>query len=142
MRGDDHSKTRDKRIQREQGKRDVVQLACVIVSADGEHTKVEDTKSLSKTMTVRISGALSEFVASNVGENGTYENISEYVRDLIRHDKERTEQEAFHRLKGMRRLRPIEFRLAGCGDVRGWRAVGSSSGTTRRGPYAPSACWA
>ena len=36
------------------------------------------------TMTVRISGALSEFVASNVGENGSYENISEYVRDLIR----------------------------------------------------------
>ena len=43
------------------------------------------------TMTVRISGALSEFVASNVGENGSYENISEYVRDLIRRDKERAE---------------------------------------------------
>jgi len=28
-------------------------------------------------MTVRISGALSEFVASNVGENGSCENISE-----------------------------------------------------------------
>ena len=51
------------------------------------------------TMTVRISGALSEFVASNVGENGSYENISEYVRDLIRRDKERTEQESFDRLK-------------------------------------------
>lgn len=49
------------------------------------------------TMTVRISGALSEFVASNVGENGSYENISEYVRDLIRRDKERAE--AFNRLK-------------------------------------------
>ena len=35
------------------------------------------------TMTVRISGALSEFVASNVGENGSHENISEYVRDQI-----------------------------------------------------------
>ena len=51
------------------------------------------------TMTVRITGALSEFVASNVGENGSYENISEYVRDLIRRDKERTEAEAFNRLK-------------------------------------------
>ena len=51
------------------------------------------------TMTVRISGALSEFVASNVGENGSYENISEYVRDLIRRDKERAEQEAFNRLR-------------------------------------------
>lgn len=51
------------------------------------------------TMTVRLSGALSEFVASNVDENGSYENISEYVRDLIRRDKERREQEAFDRLK-------------------------------------------
>ena len=51
------------------------------------------------TMTVRISGALSEFVASNVGKNGDYENISEYVRDLIRRDKERAEREALDRLK-------------------------------------------
>jgi len=51
------------------------------------------------TMTVRLSGALSEFVAANVGENGSYENISEYVRDLIRRDKERAEREAFDRLK-------------------------------------------
>jgi putative addiction module CopG family antidote len=50
-------------------------------------------------MTVRLSGSLSEFVAANVGENGDYENISEYVRDLIRRDKERTELEAFERLK-------------------------------------------
>lgn len=51
------------------------------------------------TMTVRLSGALSDFVAANVGENGSYENISEYVRDLIRRDKERAEHEAFERLK-------------------------------------------
>lgn len=51
------------------------------------------------TMTVRLSGALSDFVAANVGEDGSYENISEYVRDLIRRDKERTESEAFDRLK-------------------------------------------
>ena len=44
------------------------------------------------TMTVRLSGALSDFVAANVGENGSYENISEYVRDLIRRDKTRLEQ--------------------------------------------------
>ena len=50
-------------------------------------------------MTVRLSGALSDFVAANVGENGSYENISEYVRDLIRRDKERAEREAFDRLK-------------------------------------------
>ncbi len=35
------------------------------------------------TMTVRLSGALSDFVSKNV-ESGTYENISEYVRSLIR----------------------------------------------------------
>jgi hypothetical protein len=31
------------------------------------------------TMTVRVSGALSEFVATNVGEDGAYENVSEYT---------------------------------------------------------------
>jgi len=51
------------------------------------------------TMTVRLSGALSEYVLANVGETGYYENISEYVRDLIRRDKERTERQAFDRLK-------------------------------------------
>ncbi|WP_309668228.1 hypothetical protein [Tabrizicola sp.] len=33
--------------------------------------------------TVRISSAFSDFVASNVGENGDYLSISEYVHDLI-----------------------------------------------------------
>lgn len=51
------------------------------------------------TMTVRLSGPLSDFVASNVGEHGAYENVSEYMRDLIRRDKERKEAEAFERLK-------------------------------------------
>ena len=51
------------------------------------------------TMTVRVSGALSEFVAANVGEYGAYENVSEYIRDLIRRDKERVEREGFERLK-------------------------------------------
>lgn len=51
------------------------------------------------TMTVRLSGALSEYVAENVGETGDYENVSEYIRDLIRRDKERTEREGFDRLK-------------------------------------------
>ena len=53
----------------------------------------------STTMTVRVRGALSEFVAANVGEHGAYENVSEYVRDLIRRDKERAEEEAFERLR-------------------------------------------
>jgi len=51
------------------------------------------------TMTVRLNGMLSEFVAGNVGENGAYENVSEYIRDLIRRDRERSERETFERLK-------------------------------------------
>ncbi len=51
------------------------------------------------TMTVRVSGALSEFDAANVGESGAYENVSEYIRDLIRRDKERSDHQAFDRLK-------------------------------------------
>ena len=51
------------------------------------------------TMTVRVSGALSDFVAANVGETGAYESVSEYVRDLKRRDKARSEREAFLRLK-------------------------------------------
>ena len=50
-------------------------------------------------MTVRLGGALSEFVAANVGESGSYENVSEYIRDLIRREKERVDREAFDRLK-------------------------------------------
>jgi antitoxin ParD1/3/4 len=51
------------------------------------------------TMTVRLGGALSDFVAANVGDDGSYENVSEYIRDLIRRDKDRVEREAFDRLK-------------------------------------------
>lgn len=51
------------------------------------------------TMTVRLSGILSDFVAANVGKTGSYENVSEYIRDLIRRDKNRTEQQAFDSLK-------------------------------------------
>lgn len=56
---------------------------------------------MAKTMTlnVRVGGALGEFVAANVSENGAYENVSEYVRDLIRRDKARMEAETFERLK-------------------------------------------
>ncbi|MBU6268263.1 MAG: addiction module antitoxin [Sphingomonadales bacterium] len=51
------------------------------------------------TLNVRVSGALSDFVAENVGDLGAYENVSEYVRDLIRRDMQRAEAAAFERLK-------------------------------------------
>ena len=50
-------------------------------------------------LNVRIGAELGEFVAGRVGENGSFENTSEYVRDLIRRDKERSEAQAFQRLK-------------------------------------------
>jgi antitoxin ParD1/3/4 len=53
----------------------------------------------SMTLNVRVTGPLGDFVAANVGEAGNYENVSEYVRDLIRKDKERVEQYQFERLK-------------------------------------------
>lgn len=55
--------------------------------------------SRSMTLNVRVSGALGEFVARNVGNDGAYENVSEYVRDLIRRDRERVEAKGFERLK-------------------------------------------
>ncbi len=51
------------------------------------------------TLNVRVNGPLGEFVAGNVGDSGSYENVSEYVRDLIRKDKERAERLLFERLK-------------------------------------------
>ncbi len=39
------------------------------------------------TMTVRARSDLSAFVASNVGESGAYQNISEYVRDVAAETK-------------------------------------------------------
>jgi Arc/MetJ-type ribon-helix-helix transcriptional regulator len=53
----------------------------------------------STTLNVRVTGPLSEHVAANVGADGPYENVSEYVRDLIRRDKARADAEAFDRLK-------------------------------------------
>lgn len=52
------------------------------------------------TLTVRLSGALSRHVADAVREeSGAYENVSEYVRDLIRRDMQRTDEERFQRLQ-------------------------------------------
>jgi putative addiction module CopG family antidote len=52
------------------------------------------------THTVRLSDALRRHVADAVGEeSGAYENVSEYVRDLIRRDMQRIDDERFQRLK-------------------------------------------
>ena len=51
------------------------------------------------TLNVRLGGPLSDFVAANVGDQGAYDNVSEYVRDLIRKDKKEAEGQALERLK-------------------------------------------
>ena len=51
------------------------------------------------TLNVRVTGLLVDHVADNVGDDGRYENVSEYVRDLIRRDLERVEEERFATLK-------------------------------------------
>lgn len=51
------------------------------------------------TITVRLNASLGDVVAANVGETGAYENVSEYLRALIRQDKERAEHLAFDKLK-------------------------------------------
>jgi antitoxin ParD1/3/4 len=51
------------------------------------------------TLNVRVSGALGDHVAANVGADGLYENVSEYVRDLIRRDISQAEAATFERLK-------------------------------------------
>jgi len=53
----------------------------------------------SMNLNVRIGGELGQHVAAQTGHNGSYDNSSEYVRDLIRKDKERIESEKFERLK-------------------------------------------
>lgn len=51
------------------------------------------------TLTVRLNTQLTDFVAANVSDNGAFENVSEYIRDLIRRDMEHKDQLAFEQLK-------------------------------------------
>ena len=54
---------------------------------------------MTKTIRFSIDASLREFVASHVGDAGTYETASEYIRDLIRRDKRRADGEALEKLK-------------------------------------------
>lgn len=72
-------------------------------------------------LNVRISGSLRDFVNEAISD-GDYENVSEYVRALIRRDKERAEREAFEALKA--RLQDAfaipdgEYELLSVDDIR------------------------
>lgn len=50
-----------------------------------------------KTMSlnVRVAGVLQEHLAQTIGDGGSYDNASEYVRDLIRKDMIQSERVAF-----------------------------------------------
>ena len=50
-------------------------------------------------LNIRVSGPLSEHVEQRIGEGGNYENVGEYLRDLIRQDKNRQDELAFQHLK-------------------------------------------
>ncbi len=52
-------------------------------------------------LSVRLTEPLSEFVSHRVGSEGDYDNASEYVRDLIRRDREREERRAFLHVKSL-----------------------------------------
>jgi antitoxin ParD1/3/4 len=79
-------------------------------------------------LNVRISGSLSEFVTDAVSE-GDYENVSEYVRDLIRRDKDRAEREAFEalrlRLQDAFLIPDSEYELLSAHDIRRRALAGS-----------------
>ena len=53
----------------------------------------------STTWTVQIDAALNEFTSSRVQQGGAYDNVSGYLRDLVRRDMAAKEQQAFDRLK-------------------------------------------
>ena len=52
-----------------------------------------------RNVTIRISGALREHLEECTGDQGLYETPSEYLRDLIRRDMERKEEEKWARLR-------------------------------------------
>ena len=55
-------------------------------------------------LNVRLSGALKQHVQSTLEGESLYENVSEYVRDLIRKDRDRLNKEAFEKVKAELRL--------------------------------------
>lgn len=50
------------------------------------------------SINVRVSGTLRDHIETTTRQ-GAYENVSEYVRDLIRRDKEAFEEAAFQSLR-------------------------------------------
>ena len=51
------------------------------------------------SLNVRVTGSLCDYVTKNISDDGQYDNVSEYIRDLIRQDQKRAEQRKFERVK-------------------------------------------
>ena len=51
------------------------------------------------TLNVRVSGPLAAHVNAKVGPTGRYDNISEYIRDLIRRELAEEDRERFNVMK-------------------------------------------
>lgn len=56
------------------------------------------TMSDTLNLNVRLKGRLRDHVTREL-DTGTYDNVSEYVRDLIRRDQQQTEQKAFEAVR-------------------------------------------
>lgn len=71
-------------------------------------------------LNVRVTGALADYVRSQV-EDGDYENVSEYVRDLIRREKKAAEDADFEHLKAELKaafaVPEEEYVTAGASDI-------------------------
>ncbi len=78
---------------------------------------MSDTTSLN----IRISGALREHVMRSISQ-GDYENASEYVRSLIRADRERADKLSFETMKAQLRSAFAEpessLELVSASDIR------------------------
>jgi len=53
---------------------------------------------MAKGVNVRLTGPLRQFIEERSGPRGLYESASEYIRDLVRKDFEKNEQEKWDRL--------------------------------------------
>lgn len=55
---------------------------------------------MAEGVNVRFAGELQRFIQSRIGESGLYSSASEYIRDLVRRDYEREEQQKWAALRG------------------------------------------
>lgn len=53
---------------------------------------------MAEGVNVRLSGRLRQFIDERSGPKGLYESASEYIRDLVRQDYEKTEEQKWDRL--------------------------------------------